>query len=460
MNLNYPELNFAGFKICKNCEGTNIIAHLSSKDTAERDAIKKVMRSGKTKYSILKSLATFFIEVTLAGFSLNDISTDNVILYKGKNKNVKAVLKLTGRMSSLTDSFVRPTRSEFHSQESKPAFRGPETFVKTMVVESNSDELFHSNSVKSEIWSLGMVFIHILTGNLPYTTDRAERPFVPQATIDYIKHLTNNPSHAGKVKPEHIKHVVAEDSVRWQNYTLFGSSDINTSGKTHGFMKDHRRCSIRKLLVAGKKEGTILEGDLNLFTDLLVGMLDPLAETRSSVKELAAFFGIDVEALAKLYVKEHAELNPRGGWTIDKDEAVNRAMKAVFSVYNHADEEIRAVALKAGMQMASAFSPNERPTVMFASVLSAVSICASLYDPRFLSHTNADKFAEDYYDGLADVVYLSGRLDSSVVDFFYSVLGVPFKNHGRIFNISAADRQAMLATDGSAFKARSEFFKH
>ena len=459
MNLQYPELNFTGFNPSKNC-GSGIGGHDCVKIGDGGEKSKEIIKSAAHKYSILKSLFEYVAHVTFSGFLINDISTDNVIVYKSKGSSFydRAAIMLGDKMSSVSDELVRPTRSPFHSQEDKPAFRAPETFVKAIVRSASTSELFHTNSVKSEIWSLGIVFLHLLAGDLPFDIVSVKKPWTPEVSLEFLHHLEGK-SHGG-VTTAKKRGIVAEENVRWQVYNFFGATDPNTSETTVNFMDIRRKCFLTEIMVKAQERKTVLPEDSARFVTLLTGMLDPCPKTRYGVSEVAKFFGVDFDSLQKVYTISYNEYRPSGGWTLDKEDAVNCAMKAVFDdLYSHADPEIRTVALKAGLQMACAFRPNERPALLYASVLSAVTIAASLYDAYFMEYMSVREFADEYYDGVIGVVRLSNKLDPQVINFFYSTLNVPFKNHGKIFNLPEAERAALCVTDGAAFKARCEFLR-
>jgi serine/threonine protein kinase len=452
MSGNFTEVEYSGFDPLGDC-----LADLTDESMTERWN-GNIINSPKNKYHILKSLFEYLAEITIAGFILNDISIKNIAFC---GQPPKGVIKLTPKMASLSTSasWVVPTRAPVHPQNDNPLFRAPETYVLSKVERTKSDDLFHVYSVKSEIWSLGMVFLYLLAGGTldMFSLDNISKPWLPEASIDFINHLKKY--HPDALSEETLKNIVASENMRWQIYSSLGSSDPKISPVAKEHMRKRRRYFLQSILMRHHGK-TFLTQDTPRYVRLLSGMLDPDPTSRSTLNEIAKFFQTDLEVFRRKYVTTVRAATPLkqytalGGWTIDKEDALNRALKATFEVYYaHADDEIKTVAALSGIQMASAFYPDEQPACLYATVLSAVAITASLYDRFAFGKASVKEIADGYYSGIVEIPQMSNELDHAVRNFFINVLKVPFK---RVPPVGQPDEK-LIQTDGSAFELRKQF---
>ena len=278
---------------------------------------------------------------------------------------------------------------------------------------------YYAYSRASDIWSLGIAFLSILTESNVFRIER-DRPFMSHMGSKRIIAL-----EASGAPLEEIQSRIIIECVRWQTYRLFGSSD--TGGGSGATSVSMRALNIGVMLGGSVKRGLIGDNDAQAFTILLTKMLSPIPSQRCSAGDVfndPAFYrlaGWTSKLLGSITLDAvdpavRPKYRPRCGWTLAKDAAVTLAMREAFlnsKAVLHLPAEALFVAYDVAARVVSGIDTPEPPELSAAAAAAGIRVALMLYDAAqsfsmvdtISSENEATRMMEPYV-----VEYLKGNI--------------------------------------------------
>jgi hypothetical protein len=315
------------------------------------------------------------------------------------------------RRLPLEPCFSRASRGdpEFRAPENFFLFSGKDIFPHDPKL---AGEQFFSVNEKSDVWSLGICFIVILTGRRPFEI----KDSVPNVSRRGLERLRTLWETAQGNDPNLYERAVKAECARWQTYHLFGST--LPSDREGDETRRHNIAIMINDALTRSALPELTNGASSAIQDLLWRMLTPATVHRATISDVVThplfsqFYRAEAANVAKAPRDPPPSLRqfaPRGGWTMDKDIAVLRAVRALITEpeVGHLPIEAVFVAYDLAARVAGSFDSPVDADLINAATAAAVRVAIELYD-----------ISQSIGGGLTTENSLSRQLTPFVVEFF------------------------------------------
>lgn len=322
------------------------------------------------------------------------------------------------------------------------AYRAPESFIEYNIIDSS----YYEYDAKADVWALGIAFLSIVTGASVFTVGRRIGQDLSHRGAIRFKVLEDdmNPKGGGgsnaknsRVRKADVDRALAIECVRWQSFQRFGQ--LHVEGTPAGVAADPE--------LAEQIASETLQRRLNLalavgsapyltdnwkmtFIDLLTKMLHPCPELRITAGEVVAHpafrhtLGWSERAFDIVpppiggrnpFLEPNSRVEPRGGWTSNKDAIVVRTLMNIVSseATKHLSAEAFFTAHDVVSRVVAGIDAPEPVDLLSTAAASAARVALLLYDVSIsidldtgiAGETSATRLYEPYV-----VEFLSGRL--------------------------------------------------